>query len=46
MGLDESAQTEPVLRSENDTHSIVEPDTVDASGVSGCNSVKAFRSGR
>jgi hypothetical protein len=43
MGLDEAAQAEPVRRSEVDTHPIVEPDKVDASG---CNIAKAFRSGR
>ena len=30
MGLDEAGQDEPVRRSENDTHPIVEANTVDA----------------
>jgi hypothetical protein len=30
MGLDEAGQAEPVRRSENDTHPIVESNTVDA----------------
>ena len=30
LGLDEAVDSEPVLRSENDTHAIVESDTDDA----------------
>ena len=33
MRLDEAAQAEPVLRSENDTQPMVESDTVDVTGA-------------